>query len=181
MKKRITALVLLAVFLWVCSPEAFPSQVLNIDLPEAYLLEGPGAGYRILCKITRDEALTVLSWEGDWFRVKRPNGMIGWLNRVTLSPDDSASYPGGGRESVPITSKTENPVPSEGSFLDRIRTGFKGGRDDTLTASAGGRGIITEMDSGTYTQDYWAVHYMESIIISDNELNRFIVSGGLRP
>ena len=69
---------------------------------------------------------------------------------------------------------------SRGGFLDRIRTGFKGGRDDTLTASAGGRGIITETDSGVYAQDYQAVRFMESIVISDNELDRFIVSGGLK-
>ncbi len=181
MRRRITTLVFLAAFLWVWSPEVFASPVITIDLPEAYLLEGPGAGYRILCKITRDEALTLLSWEGDWFRVRRPNGTVGWLNRVTLSPEDSARYPGTGGKPEPVVSTPGKTKSSGGGFLDSIRTGFKGNPDNTLTASAGGRGIITETDSGVYARDYWAVEYMESIIISDDELNRFIVSGGLRP
>ncbi len=181
MKRCMTALVLLTVLVWVGVPEVFPSQALSIDLPEAYLLEGPGTGYRILCKITRDERLSLLSWGGDWFRVRRANGMTGWLNRVTLSPDDSARFPKSGRESEPVTSTVGKPDPSRGGFLDSIRTGFEGGRDDTLTASAGGRGIMTEANPGAYAQDYRAVQYMESIIISDGELDRFIVSGGLRP
>jgi hypothetical protein len=184
MKRYITVLVVLAALAGICVPEAFPSQVLRIDLPEAYLLEGPGTAYRILCKITRDEPLTLLAWEGDWFRVRRSNGTVGWLNRVALRPDDSARYPNTGSESAPITSTTGTTGKADthrGGFLDSIRTGFKGSRDDTLTASAGGRGIMTEKGPGTYTQDYRAVQYMESIVISDGELDRFIVSGGLRP
>jgi hypothetical protein len=181
MKRCITVLVALAALAGICVPEAFPSQVLRIDLPEAYLLEGPGTAYRILCKVTRDEPLTLLAWEGDWFRVRRSNGMIGWLNRVVLSPYDSARYPYTGSESAPITSTTGKADTPRGGFLDSIRTGFEGSRDDTLTASAGGRGIMTEEGSGRYTQDYRAVQYMESIVISDGELDRFIVSGGLRP
>ena len=180
MKRYLAALVLVAAFIWVGGPEAFGYRALTINLPEAYLLEGPGADYRILCKITRDEPLTVLSWEGDWFRVRRTNGMIGWLSRVTLSPEDSARYPSKGKDTAP-TGPTTGRTNSSGGFLDSIRTGFEGGHDSTLTASAGGRGIVTENDSGSYVQDYQAVWFMESIVISRNELNRFIANGGLNP
>jgi hypothetical protein len=179
MKRYTAALVLFAAFIWVCAPGAFGYRAFSIGLPEAYLLEGPGVDYRILCKVTCDEPLTLLSWGGDWFQVRRANGMTGWLNRVTLSPEDSARYPNTGPNTAPLVSTTGKTGHSGGGFLDSIRTGFKGGRDDTLTASAGGRGIGTEADSGIYAQDYQAVRFMESIVISDEELGRFIVSGGL--
>lgn len=179
MKRFAAGLFLFAAFIWACGGAAFGYQSLTIDLPEAYLLEGPGGEYRILCKVTGEEPLTLLSWEGDWFQVRRTNGVTGWLNRVTLSPEDSARYPKPGTVTTgpgPTTGKTR---PSRGGFLNSIRTGFRGSHDDTLTASAGGRGIITETDSGVYAQDYQAVRFMESIVISDYELDRFIVSGGL--
>jgi len=180
MKRYLAVLVLFAAFIWVCGPEAFGYRALTINLPEAYLLEGPGTDYRILCKVTRDEPLTLLSWEGDWFRVRRTNGMTGWLNRVTLSPEDSARYPNKGTNTAP-TGSTTGKGNSTGGFLDSIRTGFEGGHDSTLTASAGGRGIVTETDSGPYVQDYQAIWFMESIVISRHELNRFIAGGGLNP
>jgi hypothetical protein len=180
MKRFMAGLILLAAFIWAGAPEAFGYRSFTIDLPEAYLLEGPGVEYRILCKVTRDEPLTLLSWEGDWFQVRRTSGMTGWLNRVALSPEDSARYPKPGTNMTGPPSTVGKNDRSRGGFLDRIRTGFKGGRDDTLTASAGGRGIITETDSGVYAQDYQAVRFMESIVISDYELDRFIVSGGLK-
>ncbi len=181
MKRRITILVLVIAFVMVASPGAFAFRTIHIDLPEAYLLDGPGIGYGIICKITQNEPLTLVSWQGDWFQVRRSNGMTGWLNRVALTPDDSARYSNGGgigESGTPNAGKTDSPGRS---FLDSIRTGFTGSRDDTLTASAGGRGITTETGPGRDYQDYRAVHYMESIIISDAELHRFIVSGGLRP
>jgi hypothetical protein len=181
MQRRITILVLVTAFLMVVSPGAFALRTVHIDLPEAYLLDGPGIGYGIICKITQNEPLALVSWEGDWFQVRRSNGMTGWLSRVALTPDDSARYPNGGGIGGPGTPNAGKTDSAGGSFLDSIRTGFTGGRDDTLTASAGGRGITTETRPGTYSQDYRAVHYMESIIISDAELHWFIVSGGLRP
>ncbi len=180
MKRYATAFIIVAVFLWVYAPQAFPSEELRIGIPEAYLLEGPGTGYRLLCKITQNDPLTLLSWEGDWFRVRRAGGAVGWLNRVTLSPEDSAHYPRTSGVVPPETSTTGGRKPS-GGFLDSIRTGFRGGHNDTLTASAGGRGIIAETDLGAYPQDYRAVQYMESIVIPNDELNHFIVSGGLIP
>jgi len=181
MKRCIRAFIIVAVFLWVYMPLAFPSDMLGIGIPEAYMLEGPGTGYRLLCKITQNDPLTLLSWEGDWFQVRRAGGTVGWLNRVTLSPEDSARYPNRAGTNSPGSPTTDRTKPSRGGFLDSIRTGFGGGRGDTLTASAGGRGIITETDLGTYVQDYRAVRYMESIVVSDDEFAHFIVSGGLVP
>jgi hypothetical protein len=180
MGKRITAGVLGILFVFLFAP-AWARDTIRIGLPEAYMLEGPGTDYGLLCKITNNETLTLLSWEGDWFRVRRNSGVIGWINRVVLSASDSARYPGGssGRGSTgkpPAGNDSSGP-----SFLDSIRTGFSGGTDDSLTASAGGRGIVTVDDSGTYSSDYSAVDYMESIFVSDAEINSFIVSGGLRP
>jgi uncharacterized protein YgiM (DUF1202 family) len=179
MKRYMAALVLFAAFIWIIAPEAFGYRALTINLPEAYLLEGPGVDYRILCKVTRDEPLTVLSWGGDWFQVRRANGMTGWLNRVALSPEDSDRYPNTGTNIAPPESRGGTTNPSGGGFLNSIRRGFRGSRDDTLTASAGGRGIVTETDSGVYAQDYQAVRFMESIVVSDSELDWFIASGGL--
>lgn len=179
MKRCMAILVLFAAFIWVGAPGAFASRTITIDVPEAYLMAGPGADYRVICKITRSEPLTVLSRQGDWFRVRRANGMTGWLNRVALAPEDCARYADSGAETTPGPSTTGKNDSPRGGFLDSIRTGFKGGKDDTLTASAGGRGIITEDDSTTYARDWWAVQFMESIVITDDELDRFIVSGGL--
>jgi hypothetical protein len=179
MKKCMTTLIVAASLLWIYAPWAVAHDVLRIAIPEAYLLDGPGAEYRLLCKVSQNEPLTLLSWEGDWFKVRRAGGTVGWLNRVTLSPEDSGRYPrttGTISSGSPTNGSTR---PSSGGFLDSIRTGFSGRRDDSLTASAGGRGIMTETDLGDYEQDYRAVHYMESIVVSNDELNHFIVSGGL--
>ena len=179
MKRFAAGLFLLAAFIWAGGGDAFGYQSLTIDLPEAYLLEGPGVEYRILCKVTGQETLDLVSWQGDWFQVRRANGVTGWLNRVTLSPEDSARYPKPGTVVTGPGSTTGTPRSSRGGFLNSIRTGFRGSRDDTLTASAGGRGIITDTDPRYYAQEYQAVLFMESIVISDYELDRFIVSGGL--
>ena len=179
--KRCIATAVFGILLMGCLVPARAADTIRIGIPEAYMLDGPGTDHRLLCRVTKDEPLTLLSWEGDWFMVRRSNGIVGWINRVTLSPGDSARYPNSPRHGNWTTEKPTTGATGGPSFLDSIRTGFSGTRDDSLTASAGGRGIDAETGSGTYAQDYSAVEYMESIVISDGELNAFIVSGGLRP
>jgi hypothetical protein len=180
MGRIVTAGVVVILLVSLFAP-AWARDTLRIGLPEAYMLEGPGTEYGLLCKITNNETLTLLSWEGDWFQVRRNNGVVGWISRVVLSASDSARYPGRptGRDSTgtPAAGKDS----SGPSFLDSIRTGFSGGTDDSLTASAGGRGIVSADDSGNYSSDYSAVDYMESVFVSDSEVDSFIRSGGLRP
>jgi len=180
MRRWLTASVL-GILLVVCLVPAWAADTIHIGIAEAYMLDGPGTDYRLLCKITQAEPLTLLSWEGDWFFVERQNGVAGWVNRVVLSASDSARYPTSSPGGNSTTVKPGGHNSSGGSFLDSIRTGFSGSRDDSLTASAGGRGIVSPDDSGSYSKDYSAVDYMESIVISDGELNSFIMSGGLKP
>ncbi|MBN1882895.1 MAG: SH3 domain-containing protein [Deltaproteobacteria bacterium] len=148
--------------------------VITIDMAEAYMLEGPGVEYPISCKITDDDPLTVVSHQGDWLEVKKSDGVTGWINRVLLSPEDKARYPGGTADTSPGN--------SNGSLLDDIRTGFSANGDPDLTASAGTRGI--DSADGAYGRggkDYRSVQYMESFYISENELDGFIREGGLLP
>lgn len=146
--------------------------VIHIDMAEAYMLEGPGTDYPISTKITDDDNLTVVSHRGDWLEVRKDDGDVGWINRVLLSPDDQARYPGETDET------TAND--SGGGVLGDIRTGFSAEGDPDLTASAGTRGIGTEDGgSGPGGKDFRAVQYMESFYISDGELDGFIREGGL--
>ncbi len=178
---RVLKIAVFGLLLMASLSTAWATESIRIGLPEAYLLDGPGTDYKLLCKVTKDEPLDLLSWEGDWFRVRKPNGVIGWISRVVLSPGDSARFPGGPRSGDTAGAKPSHNTTSGPSFLDSIRTGFSGNRDDSITASAGGRGIATEDGSGGSTRDYMAVEYMESVVISDGELYDFIVSGGLKP
>ena len=146
--------------------------VIHIDMAEAYMLEGPGTDYPISIKITDDDPLSVVSHQGDWLEVRKDDGNVGWINRVLLSPDDQARYPGEADETTESN--------SGGGVLGDIRTGFSAGGDPDLTASAGTRGIGTEDGgSGRGGKDFRAVQYMESFYISDGELDGFIREGGL--
>ena len=148
--------------------------VIHIHMAQAYMLEGPGTDYPISCKITDDDPLTVVSHQGDWLEVRKNDGAAGWINRVLLSPDDQARYPGEATDT--------SPGDSGGGVLGDIRTGFSAEGDPDLTASAGTRGIGTENGGyGPGGKDYQAIQYMESFFISDNELDGFIREGGLLP
>jgi hypothetical protein len=142
-----------------------------INTPEAYLLSGPGTEYRILCKITRDDPLIVVYWRGDWFQVEKADGTQGWINRVVLSSADSEEYPS-------YIADSPNSGTS-GSVLDRLKHGFKGSGDGSITASAGGRGIDECDGPGDYYKDFESVNFMESIVIPDYEIEKFIDAGGL--
>ena len=147
--------------------------VIHIDMAEAYMLEGPGTDYPISTKITDDDNLTVVSHRGDWLEVKKSDGDVGWINRVLLSPEDQARYPG---------EVSDTPENGSGGVLGDIRTGFSADGDPDLTASAGTRGIGTDNGgSGPGGKDYRAVQFMESFYISDGELDGFIREGGLSP
>jgi len=177
MKRLQRAATVLSMMLFLVPPVGVclaAPDVIHIDMAEAYMLEGPGTDYPISCKITSDDALTVLSHRGEWLEVRKKDGTTGWINRVLLSPDDRARYPG----EVADTS----PGGSGGGILDTVRPGFSATGDPDLTASAGTRGIDAEDGGyGSGWKDYRAVQYMESFYISDGELDGFIREGGLLP
>ncbi|MBN1573336.1 MAG: SH3 domain-containing protein [Deltaproteobacteria bacterium] len=156
----------------VITPQAHAQRddYIYIRTPDAYLLSGPGTEYRILCKITRSDPLIVIYWRGDWFQVEKVDGTQGWINRVVLNSHDSEKYP------VYIT---ETPNRTNESVLDRLKHGFKGSGDGSITASAGGRGIDESDGSGGYYKDFESVGFMESIVIPDYEIQNFINAGGL--
>lgn len=157
---------------------ALSGDVLYIDLSEAYMLKGPGAEYNILCKVTKAEPLTLINWEGDWFKVKKQDGTEGWIHRVVFRPEDTARYQAYPVDTGPIETDTSSGG-TQGDFLDSLRTGFMGSGDYSITGSAGTRGIEAETEGGGHFKDYYAVDYMESFHISDHEIINFIDSGGL--
>ncbi len=142
-----------------------------IKTPEAYLLSGPGTEHRILCKITKSDPLIVIYWKGDWFQVEKVDGTQGWINRVVISSADSEKYP---------VYTAEPPRRTNESILDRLKHGFKGSGDNSITASAGGRGINESENFGGYHKDFESVEFMESIFIPDYEIQNFIDAGGLK-
>ena len=160
------------------STPSLSADVLYIDLSEAYMLMGPGAEYTILCKVTRAEPLTVISWEGDWFRVRKQDGTEGWIHRVVFRPEDLAGFQTHPVDTGPKETDTTS-VGTQGDFLDSLRSGFMGSGDYSITGSAGTRGIEAESGGGGQFKDYFAVDYMESFYISDYEIINFIDSGGL--
>jgi hypothetical protein len=143
-----------------------------IRTPDAYLLSGPGTEYRILGKITRTDPLIVIYWRGDWFQVEKVDGTVGWINRVVLTNADSEKYP-------VYIAETPNRRTDE-NLLDRLKHGFKGSGDNSITASAGGRGIDESDGFGGYHKDFESVRFMESILIPDYEIKDFIDAGGLK-
>jgi len=160
------------------STPSLSADVLYIDLSEAYMLMGPGAEYTILCKVTKAEPLTLISWEGDWFKVKKKDGTEGWIHRVVLCPEDTARYQAHASDTGPAGPDASSGG-VQGNFLDSLRTGFMGSGDYSITGSAGTRGIDAETGGGGHFKDYFAVDYMESFYISDYEIINFIDSGGL--
>jgi len=155
-------------FVTALAPGLFAGDTIYIALSEAYLLEGPGTEYSILAKVTDHDPLALISVNGDWFEVQKRDGVIGWLHRIVLSHETVARY------SPPERSP-------RGSFLDTLRPHFEGGDNPSITGSAGSRGIGAESESGGFPQDYFAVHYMESFVVTDDEIRDFIIAGGLIP
>jgi len=160
------------------STPALSGDVLYIDLSEAYMFTGPGVDYTVLCKVTKAEPLTVISSEGDWFRVRKQDGTDGWIHRFVFRPEDTAGY-----QAHPVDTSPTGPDTSSGGvqsdFLDSLRTGFMGSGDYSITGSAGTRGIDAGEEGGGQSKNYYAVDYMESFYISDYEIINFIDSGGL--
>lgn len=153
------------------SAHAQRDDYIYINTPDAYLLSGPGTEYRILGKIARTDPLIVVYWKGDWFQVEKVDGTKGWINRVVLSRADSEKYP------VYIA---DTPDRKNEHLLDRLKHGFRGSGNDSITASAGGRGIDESDNFGDLYKDFESIEFMESIVISDYEIHNFINSGGLK-
>ncbi len=184
-RETITAIVIFclvaAIAILISTPSAHAQRqdYIYIDTPDAYMLNGPGTEYRILGKIKKNDPLIVLYWKGDWFQVEKQDGTGGWINRVVLSKNDSDKYP------VYIADPPKNGTDaskkgSDGNLLDKLKHGFKGSGDGSITASAGGRGIGESDNLGFYFEDFESVQFMESITISDYEMNDFINTGGLK-
>ena len=168
-----------AILINLPSAHAQRQDYIYINTPDAYLLSGPGTEYRILGKINRSAPLIVLYWKGDWFQVEKKDGTVGWINRVVLSKADSDQYP------VYIADPPKNSTDtskkgSDGSLLDKLKHGFRGSGDNSITASAGGRGIDENDNSGSFFEDFESIMFMESITITDYEIDDFINSGGLK-
>lgn len=158
------------------------NETINITVPVCYLMDGPGNNYKVLSKATRDEPLTLISYQGNWFQVMKTNGVIGWVHRDVLAEDISRKYPGPADESR--YEPTDKPSGDAfGDFLDTIEDGFMGESDNDLTGSVGVRGVDEEWtdDPGYYSDNYSAVDFMESIYISTPELTEFIKEGRLNP
>ena len=169
----------IAILINTSSAHAQRQDHIYIDTPDAYILSGPGTEYRILGKINRSDPLIVLYWKGDWFQVEKEDGAVGWINRVVLSKSDSDEYPvyvADPPRNDTNTSKKE----SDGNFLDKLKHGFKGSGDNSITASAGGRGIDESDNSGSFFEDFESVGFIESIIITDYEIKDFINAGDLK-
>lgn len=49
------------------------------------LRRGPGAGFAVIRKFNEDTAMTLVARYGDWYKVKTPNGTLGWISGDVLN------------------------------------------------------------------------------------------------
>ncbi len=61
------------------------AEILSVSAERAIVREGPGAGYPVLWEERRLMPFAILSWHGDWARVRGDQGESGWIHRSVLS------------------------------------------------------------------------------------------------
>jgi hypothetical protein len=157
-KKRMLIVVAAALLVLAGAVSAL-AETLYVGRDQVSLRSGPASYYSVVCTARRGEALTVLSRQGDWLRVKARGGM-GWVFKKALS----SSRPSG------LSTLTRRLVgTSRTSQLDKT-AGFKGFNQDTQAA------YISRYRLGSQLQ---LVEQIKARQLSPREIQRFIVTGRL--
>jgi len=56
-----------------------------IKMDQLNMRSGPGIGYKIVGKVTKNEAVSKIEVYGGWCKIKTSRGIIGWVNSKYLS------------------------------------------------------------------------------------------------
>ncbi len=134
------------------------AQTLYVNRNQVPLRAGPASYYQVVYTARRGEALTVLSRQGDWLRV-RATGGTGWVFKTALSSSRSS-----------LSSLTRRLVgTARTSQLDKT-AGFKGFNQDTQAA------YISRYQLGAQLQ---IVQQLKARQVSPQQVQRFIAAGRL--
>ncbi|MFB9327555.1 N-acetylmuramoyl-L-alanine amidase [Paenibacillus aurantiacus] len=75
------------------------SSALTVQADSLRMRKGPGTGYAVVGGLYRGEAVTVLERDGDWVKVKTPDGQQGWVASQYIGAGSGSSASSGSRSS----------------------------------------------------------------------------------
>ncbi len=138
------------------------AETVYVRARSASLREGRSSLDRVVTRVGLGEALEILDREEGWLLVKTEEGEEGWIFGRNVSDE----RPSGGN-----------------SLLSRLGRGFRGEAAE-VAASAGARGLDKTAEAyadrtGVSLEHVAAINRVEKFLLSDEEVDRFLLEGGV--
>lgn len=159
-KQLIVFLMSLSGFLFAASVQAEP--VYYVQNANANIRSDPSFGAKVIAKVAKGQALTSISKQGSWIKVK-VDGKEGYISALLVS-----SQPPLQKQQITIKDDAEEAKPTARR------------RASSYTSAAAARGLTDEekkREGITDTSDFDAVKKMEAIKVAPEEVTKFKETG----
>ncbi len=153
-----TRICLIALILLTVSPAVlYAGNMVYVSSKQTYVYQHASLNSGLMTTLRKDDAVEVLERQGVWLKI-RAITITGWVSRYAVSTTKPFS------QKVSIFTLLKNFFST-----DNKRTRM------TLVSTAGGvRGLTDQESDATGKTDFAAVALMESLDISDTEIDEFI-------
>ena len=137
--------------------QALSAETAYVSSKEAKIYQEANFNSAMVAELKQNDALQVIDNKGLWIQVK--SGVItGWISKYSVT--------------------TTEPIAQKISIFDRIKSFFRSdSRRDrvAIVSTVGGvRGLSEDESDASGKKDYKSVEKMESLEVSDEEVNKFV-------